>query len=114
MLFDRRGPTTRTFAQIKYETPIFQAGWTVRAAILRPQLADLNTMRPLVCCTAVWKPVCAHDCLKLIDRPATEGFVASSFQFLQLLDWPPASVQDVIARCRCAWNWKWFGGVPSG
>jgi hypothetical protein len=62
MLFDRRTapPTTRTFAQIKYETPIFQAGWTIcgRRSCARNWLT--YKLRPLeCCCTFVWKPVCA-------------------------------------------------------
>jgi dTDP-4-amino-4,6-dideoxygalactose transaminase len=120
MLFDRHraAPPPEAFAQIKYETPNISGRMdNLRAAILRPQLADLQTQ------CARWNALYRsletglRDTagLKLIDRSASEGFVASSFQFL-LLDWTPASVQDVISRCRARGvELKWFGGAePSG
>lgn len=116
MLFERHraAPPPETFAQIKYETPNISGRMdNLRAAILRPQLAELP-----------------HQCdrwnaryrildqglrdtpgLTLTVRPANEGFVASSFQFL-LLGWPPTAVQDVIARCLSRGvELKWFGGA---
>ena len=120
MLFERHraAPPPETFAQIKYETPNISGRMdNLRAAILRPQLADLATQ------CARWNALYAvmdrgladTTGLKLTTRPAKEGFVASSFQFL-LLDWAPAAVQDVISRCLSRGvELKWFGGAePSG
>lgn len=120
MLFDRHraAPPPDVFEQVKYETPNISGRMdNLRAAILRPQLADL----PAQCArwNALYKAV--EDGLRgtpnltLVDRPAKEGYVASSFQFL-LLDWPPALVQQVIAGCAARGvELKWFGGAePSG
>lgn len=120
MLFDRHraAPPPDAFAQIKYQTPNISGRMdNLRAAILRPQLADLQTQ------CARWNALYRSmetglrdtGGLQLIDRPAREGFVASSFQFL-LLDWAPVAVQDVIKRCRTRGvELKWFGGAePSG
>lgn len=120
MLFEkhRAAPPPEAFAQVKYETPNISGRMdNLRAAILRPQLQDLQTQ-----CTrwnARYKAVedGLHDVpgLTLVDRPAAEGYVASSFQFL-LLDWDADAVGDVIARCKARGvELKWFGGAePSG
>ena len=120
MLFERHraAPPPETFAQIKYETPNISGRMdNLRAAILRPQLADLKTQ------CARWNALyrVMDDGLQntagltSVTRPAKEGFVASSFQFL-LLDWPKDAVQDVIARCLARGvELKWFGGAePTG
>lgn len=120
MLFERHraAPPPETFAQIKYETPNISGRMdNLRAAILRPQLADL----PRQCdrWNALYRVM--EDGLRgtrglsLTHRPEAEGFVASSFQFL-LLDWPPDAVQDVIKGCAARGvELKWFGGAePSG
>ena len=120
MLFERHraAPPPDTFAQIKYETPNISGRMdNLRAAILRPQLADLATQcaRWNALYRAMETGLQDTAGLRLIPRPAAEGFVASSFQFL-LLDWPPAAVQDVITRCRKRGvELKWFGGAePTG
>jgi dTDP-4-amino-4,6-dideoxygalactose transaminase len=120
MLFERHraAPPPETFAQIKYEVPNISGRMdNLRAAILRPQLADLQTQcaRWNALYRALETGLRDTAGLQLIDRPAYEGFVASSFQFL-LLDWSPAAVQDVIVRCRNRGvELKWFGGAePSG
>jgi len=120
MLFERHraAPPPETFAQIKYETPNISGRMdNLRAAILRPQLADLATQcaRWNALYRAMETGLQDTAGLRLIPRPAAEGFVASSFQFL-LLDWPPAAVQDVITRCRKRGvELKWFGGAePTG
>jgi dTDP-4-amino-4,6-dideoxygalactose transaminase len=120
MLFEkhRAAPPVETFAQIRYETPNISGRMdNLRAAILRPQLRNLDVQ-------------CAHwnaryrvleqgladtPGLRLIPRPAREQFVASSFQFL-LLDWAPAAVADVLGRCAARGvELKWFGGAePKG
>lgn len=120
MLFDRHraAPPVETFAQIKYETPNISGRMdNLRAAILRPQLRDLETQ------ARRWNERYAvvadglRDVpgLKLPKRPGEESFVASSFQFL-LLDWAPTAVADVIARCAARGvELKWFGGAePTG
>lgn len=120
MLFERHraAPPPETFKQIKYETPNISGRMdNLRAAILRPQLADLKTQCDRW--NALYREVEAGlkdtPGLKLIDRPAAEDFVASSFQFL-LLDWKPDAVQDVITRClKRGVELKWFGGAePAG
>ncbi|MFG5380426.1 DegT/DnrJ/EryC1/StrS family aminotransferase [Yoonia sp. R2-816] len=120
MLFDkhRAAPRPEVFAQIKYETPNISGRMdNLRAAILRPQLRRLRDQ------CAAWNAryrvvedgLRDVPGLRLIDRPAKEQFVASSFQFL-LLDWSADAVADVIGRCKARGvELKWFGGAePSG
>ena len=116
MLFEkhRAAPPVETFAQIKYETPNISGRMdNLRAAILRPQLRDLARQ------AARWNERYAEmekglegtAGLTLIHRPAEEGFVASSFQFL-LLDWSKDAVNEVVARCaKRGVELKWFGGA---
>lgn len=116
MLFDRHraAPPPETFRDLKYTTPNISGRMdNLRAAILRPQLADLK--RQCDRWNALYRVVEAglQDTvgLHLTKREDKEGFVASSFQFL-LLDWDPAAVQDVIARCLARGvELKWFGGA---
>jgi len=108
----RAAPPPETFADIRYETPNISGRMdNLRAAILRPQLADLPAQ------AARWNARYAvlHDGLAdtpglyLPQRDSREGFVASSFQFL-LLDWAPSAVEDVLARCATRGvELKWFG-----
>lgn len=120
MLFERHraAPPVEVFADIKYETPNISGRMdNLRAAILRPQLRRLGEQAGKW--NARYRAVEAglRDVpgLTLIDRPAKETFVASSFQFL-LRDWPDAAVGDVIARCLARGvELKWFGGAePKG
>jgi dTDP-4-amino-4,6-dideoxygalactose transaminase len=89
----------------------------LRAAILRPQLADLKRQcdRWNALYGVMETGLADTHGLTLPIRPDAEGFVASSFQFL-LLDWPPAAVQDVLTRCSARGvDLKWFGGAePTG
>jgi len=104
MLFERHraAPSPETFARIKYETPNISGRMdNLRAAILRPQLADLATQ-----CARWNERYAVLDVglqnipgLTLPHRPTEEGFVASSFQFL-LLDWSVDAVQSVLDRRR--------------
>lgn len=120
MLFEkhRAAPPPETFAQIKYETPNISGRMdNLRAAILRPQLRDLDTQ------ARRWND--RYDVLAagladvtrltLPHRPPEEEFVASSFQFL-LLDWDKDKVQQVLQRCAARGvELKWFGGAePTG
>ena len=120
MLFDkhRAAPPPEAFAQIKYQTPNVSGRMdNLRAAILRPQLKDLSTQ----CARWNERYQVMEDGLRdvpgltLIKRPAEEGFVASSFQFL-LLDWAAEAVDAVINRCKTRGvELKWFGGAePAG
>ena len=120
MLFERHraAPPVEAFAQIKYETPNISGRMdNLRAAILRPQLRRLVEQAGKW--NARYRAVEAglRDVpgLSLIERPAKEAFVASSFQFL-LRDWPAAAVGDVIERCLARGvELKWFGGAePKG
>jgi len=120
MLFERHraAPPAETFAQIKYETPNISGRMdNLRAAILRPQLADLKQQcdRWNALYHVMDAGLSDTAGLTLTTRPAGEDFVASSFQFL-LLDWEPSAVQDVITRCFARGvELKWFGGAePSG
>ncbi|TMM54964.1 DegT/DnrJ/EryC1/StrS family aminotransferase [Sulfitobacter sabulilitoris] len=114
MLYDRHlaSPPPAAFERVKYETPNISGRMdNLRAAILRPQLRDLETQ-----CTR-WNDRHGALCdgltgvpgLTLIDRPEQERIVGSSFQFL-LLDWADAAVRQVVARCAARGvELKWFG-----
>lgn len=116
MLYDRHraAPPPDTFAQIKYDTPNISGRMdNLRAAILRPQLRLLREQAGKW--NARYRVVEAglRDTpgLSLIDRPALESFVASSFQFL-LADWPSDAVRAVLTRCKDRGvELKWFGGA---
>ena len=116
MLYDRHraAPPPDTFAQIRYDTPNISGRMdNLRAAILRPQLRLLREQAGKW--NARYRLVEAglRDTpgLSLIDRPAAENFVASSFQFL-LSDWPPEAVRSVLTRCKDRGvELKWFGGA---
>ena len=110
----RAAPPVEAFAQIRYETPNISGRMdNLRAAILRPQLRDLAAQ-----CTrwneryaVVEAGLAETPGLTLIERPAAEGFVASSFQFL-LLDWDDAAIRDFLARCLSRGvELKWFGAA---
>ncbi|OJY33538.1 MAG: aminotransferase [Rhodobacterales bacterium 65-51] len=114
MLYNRHraAPPAEAFADLRLTTPNISGRMdNLRAAILRPQLADL----PRQCARwneryrAVEAGLAETPGLTRIQRPAAEGFVASSFQFL-LLDWTPEAIRAVIARCGARGvELKWFG-----
>ncbi|MCB1349853.1 MAG: DegT/DnrJ/EryC1/StrS family aminotransferase, partial [Maritimibacter sp.] len=106
------------FEAVKYQMPNISGRMdNLRAAVLRPQLADLATQ----CARwndryrAVEAGLAGTPGLTLIERPAQEDYVMSSFQFL-LLDWPRERVQAVVARAAARGvELKWFGGAePTG
>lgn len=120
MLFSRHraAPPPAAFAAVKYVTPNVSGRMdNLRAAILRPQLADL----PRQCArwNALYQGVEAGLAgtpgLRLIDRPEGEGFVASSFQFL-LPGWMAGQVRAFLARAAARGvELKWFGAPePQG
>lgn len=114
MLYERHlaAPGPEVFERVKYVTPNVSGRMdNLRAAILRPQLRDLNAQ------VARWNDrygVLDRDLrgtpgLRVTDRPASEHFVGSSFQFL-LLDWTDDAIRDVVARCGARGvELKWFG-----
>jgi dTDP-4-amino-4,6-dideoxygalactose transaminase len=114
MLFERHlaAPDPSIFADIKYETPNISGRMdNLRAAILRPQIADLATQ------CARWNDryyaleAGMRDTpgLNLIERPDQETIVGSSIQFL-LLDWSDDGIRDVVKRCAARGvELKWFG-----
>ena len=120
MLFEkhRAAPPPETFAQIKYETPNISGRMdNLRAAILRPQLRNLDDQGRKWNARYRVMEDGLQDCpgLQLIRRPEQEHFVASSFQFL-LLDWHKDKVAAVLQRCKARGvELKWFGGAePTG
>lgn len=120
MLFERHraAPPVETFAQIKYETPNISGRMdNLRAAILRPQLRDLDAQadRWNARYDVMAQGLAGTSGMTLPQRPEKERFVASSFQFL-LLDWQPDAVAEVIRRCAARGvELKWFGGAePAG
>lgn len=87
MLFERHtaGPDAGVFANIKLETPNCSGRMdNLRAAILRPQLRNLKSQ--CAAWNARYKRVEAGllntPGLQVIERPAKESYVMSSFQFL--------------------------------
>ena len=116
MLFERHlaAPPKEAFDDIKYHTPNISGRMdNLRAAILRPQIADLATQ-----CQrwndryyALERGLRDTPGLTVIDRPEAETIVGSSFQFL-LLDWAASAVRDVIAKCGARGvELKWFGAA---
>ncbi|WP_372605123.1 DegT/DnrJ/EryC1/StrS family aminotransferase [Actibacterium sp.] len=114
MLYDRHlaAPPAEVFADLRLEVPNVSGRMdNLRAAILRPQLADLprQIARWNKLYAAVAEGLAHTPGLQLIDRPATEGFVGSSFQAL-LSGWSADKVQDLIRRCAARGvELKWFG-----
>jgi dTDP-4-amino-4,6-dideoxygalactose transaminase len=116
MLYPRHlaAPAPDVFETVKYDTPNISGRMDhLRAAILRPQLRRLDAQ--CAAWTARYRVVEAglQNCpgLNLVERPEVEDFVGSSFQFL-LLDWAPAKVREVVARCAARGvELKWFGAA---
>ncbi|MDW3222305.1 MAG: aminotransferase class I/II-fold pyridoxal phosphate-dependent enzyme [Paracoccaceae bacterium] len=116
MLYERHlaAPPKEAFDTIRYETPNISGRMdNLRAAILRPQVADLATQ------CARWNEryfalengLRDTPGLTVIERPEQETIVGSSIQFL-LLDWDSAKIHDVLARCAGRGvELKWFGGA---
>jgi dTDP-4-amino-4,6-dideoxygalactose transaminase len=114
MFYERHGavPPPEAFAAVRYDMPNVSGRMdNLRAAVLRPQLAALDTR-----CAgwnaryrAVEAGLRGTPELTLIERPAAEDYVMSSFQFL-LLDWAEDDVRAVVDRCGARGvALKWFG-----
>ncbi|WP_299742064.1 DegT/DnrJ/EryC1/StrS family aminotransferase [uncultured Tateyamaria sp.] len=116
MLFERHlaAPPKEAFDDIKYHTPNISGRMdNLRAAILRPQIADIATQ----CQRWNDRYYAIEDGLRdtpgltVIDRPKAETIVGSSIQFL-LLDWAASAVREVISRCGARGvELKWFGAA---
>ena len=119
MLFDRHlaAPDAEVLERFKYDTPNISGRMdNLRAAVLRPQLAELPRR------VAQWNAryrvleegLRGTSGIKVIGRPAREGFVGSSFQFLAL-DWCADDIREAVRRCAARGvDLKWFGaGEPS-
>lgn len=116
MLYERHlaGPPKEAFETLRYETPNISGRMdNLRAAILRPQIADLGRQ------CARWNEryhrleagLRGTPGLTLIERPAAERIVGSSIQVL-LLDWPVSAVREVVSRCAARGvELKWFGAA---
>ncbi|MBO9409866.1 aminotransferase class I/II-fold pyridoxal phosphate-dependent enzyme [Shimia sp. R9_1] len=116
MLYGRNGavPEAEVFEGVKYDTPNVSGRMDhLRAAILRPQLRKLSNS------VAAWNArhdvilngLCDTPGLTVVERPAGEGYVGSSIQFL-LLDWSVEKINEVLKRCGTRGvELKWFGGA---
>ncbi|WP_412563450.1 DegT/DnrJ/EryC1/StrS family aminotransferase [Thalassobius sp. MITS945101] len=120
MLYDRHlaAPAPEVFEDVKYDTPNVSGRMDhLRAAILRPQLRDLD--RQVARWNERYQVVEAglRDTpgLTVIERPKAETYVGSSIQFL-LLDWREDQIDAVLQRCLSRGvELKWFGGAePNG
>ncbi|WP_072506303.1 DegT/DnrJ/EryC1/StrS family aminotransferase [Phaeobacter porticola] len=114
MLYSRHraAPGPEVFERIKYETPNISGRMdNLRAAILRPQLRDLD--QQVQRWNARYQRIEAglRDTpgLMMVERPAEELYVGSSIQFL-LLDWTDQNITEVLNRCAARGvELKWFG-----
>ena len=118
MLYARHGaaPPTEAFEALRLEVPNVSGRMDhLRAAILRPQLATLDAR-----CAAWTERYRAVEAglrgvpgLRVVERPAEEDFVGSSFQFL-LPGWQGARIEALLAACAARGvELKWFGAdVP--
>jgi len=120
MLYERHGtvPPEAVFERVKYETPNVSGRMDhLRAAILRPQLRDLDAQcdRWNARYRVVEEGLRGTPGLTLVERPGAERYVGSSIQVL-LLDWEGGAVTEVVRRCAARGvELKWFGGAePAG
>jgi len=114
MLYERHtaAPPPETFDGLKYETPNISGRLDhLRAAILRPQLADLAAQVEAwnERYTVVEQVLADTPGLTLIPRPKKETYVGSSIQVL-LLDWSDEAIRAVVTGCQARGvELKWFG-----
>lgn len=116
MLYARHAaaPPPDAFEAARWITPNVSGRMdNLRAAILRPQLADLP--RQIGRWNALYRTMEtgleATPGLRLVARPAAESIVGSSFQFL-LPGWTEALIRAVMSRCLARGvELKWFGAA---
>ncbi|WP_213684173.1 DegT/DnrJ/EryC1/StrS family aminotransferase [Roseicyclus sp.] len=107
-------PPVEMFENVKYETPNISGRMDhLRAAILRPQLAALP--QQVARWNALYRMLEAGlrniAGLRLIERPAQESIVGSSFQFL-LPGWSADTMRALLAACAARGvELKWFGAA---
>lgn len=114
MMFDKHlsAPDKNMFEAIKYETPNISGRMDhLRAAILRPQLKELD--KKVIRWNERYRTVEAIlqgvNGIFLIERSSKEQFVGSSFQFL-LKDFSYLEIQSIVDSCRNRGvELKWFG-----
>ena len=114
MLYERHlaGPPAHVYDEIRYKTPNVSGRMDhLRAAILRPQLANLDAQ------CAAWNTRYRRiedglrdaPGLKIVERPNAEFFVGSSIQFL-MPAYSEAAIQTFQAGCAARGvELKWFG-----
>jgi len=114
MLYERHlaGPPAHVYDEIRYTTPNVSGRMDhLRAAILRPQLANLDAQ------CAAWNTRYRRiedglrdaPGLKIVERPNAEFFVGSSIQFL-MPAYSEAAIQTFQAGCGARGvELKWFG-----
>ncbi|QDC10158.1 aminotransferase class I/II-fold pyridoxal phosphate-dependent enzyme [Oceanicola sp. D3] len=115
MLYERHlaAPGPEVFARHRMEVPNISGRMdNLRAAILRPQLAELP--RQIERWNARYREVeeglRGTPGLTVVERGEAERFVGSSIQFL-LKGWSGEAVGEVLARClERGVELKWFGG----
>jgi dTDP-4-amino-4,6-dideoxygalactose transaminase len=111
-------PSEEVFADIRYQTPNYSGRMdNLRAAILRPQLTQLDAQceRWNKRCELMESVLTDCEAIRLTQRPAKEQYVASTLQF----SLPNFSEQQIIAVVdECAHRGvvlKWFGAdQPNG
>lgn len=110
----RAAPPPEAFERVKYVTPNVSGRMdNLRAAILRPQLADLPAQvdRWNALYRTVEEGLRNVPGLKVIERPSEESIVGSSIQFL-LPEFGPERIARVQAQCAARGvELKWFGGA---
>jgi dTDP-4-amino-4,6-dideoxygalactose transaminase len=108
----RAAPPVDRFEKIKYLTPNISGRMdNLRAAILRPQLADLPTQvaRWNALYRAVEEGLRNTPGVQIIERDPKESIVGSSFQFL-LPGLSPEQIRAFVAACGARGvELKWFG-----
>ncbi len=116
MLYDRHlaAPAPEVFEALRMETPNVSGRMdNLRAAILRPQLRDIETQidRWNVLYRTVEAGLENTPGMSIITRPSQERIVGSSIQFL-LDGWDGDRVVEVINRCAARGvELKWFGAA---
>ncbi len=114
MLYDRHGaaPASKVFDDIRLDTPNCSGRMdNLRAAILRPQLAQLesNIERWNERYKAIEKRLAKNDAIRLPIRPPAEHYVGSSIQFFIENISATAARDFLIANKQLGVELKWFG-----
>ncbi|MFT5706752.1 MAG: dTDP-4-amino-4,6-dideoxygalactose transaminase [Oceanospirillaceae bacterium] len=111
-------PEEEVFADIRFETPNYSGRMdNLRAAILRPQLANLDQQcqRWNARCEIMEQVLINSNVIQLTQRPEKEQYVASTIQF-SLPSFSEDQILDVVAQCADRGViLKWFGAdLPNG